>query len=160
MPTFSLGVLCDAASFIAPFLFSFLFVDTLIQKSPATLAKLFTRPGKDPAVTEEAVGELLDQTLNFPFARVIGRLERTLYMFAAFVADYQLIAGWLVMKAFFTWLSHKKVLPEDQARDRNLMGYYMYLYGNLLSVLYGIGCGLAWAFLRRVLFDLLAGQPA
>ena len=52
---------------------------------------------------------------------------------------YEIIAGWLAMKAFFGWIEKERPTQETDYLDR----YNSALIGNLLSLLIGLGIGIA-----------------
>ncbi len=65
--------------------------------------------------------------------RSVGTLERILYIAGVIGHHYELIAGWLVLKAFF-----------EIARDRCRLSpvrYNSWLVGNLLSLMTGLFLG-------------------
>jgi hypothetical protein len=71
----------------------------------------------------------------FQLARTIGGLERILYIFGVMAEKYELLAGWLVMKAFFGWIE------ESKSDIGSLVRYYGFLQGNLTSLLIGLFVG-------------------
>jgi hypothetical protein len=73
---------------------------------------------------------------DWRFAQLIGRTERILYVIAVMTAQYSILSGWLVMKAFFGWLSRPR-----RPQSESLPYYHMYLFGNALSILCGLLCG-------------------
>ena len=72
-------------------------------------------------------------------ARTIGGLERILYIFSVMVGHLEILAGWLIMKAFFGWI--KDGNSEPSAADEPMVNYYGFLQGNLSSLLLGLGVG-------------------
>jgi len=78
----------------------------------------------------------------------IGGLERTLYIYAGMFSHYELVTAWLIMKGFFGWIERTRergtIVPRE---ERDLLGRYnSYLFGNICSVLIGLGTGLVAKF--------------
>ncbi len=111
-----------------------------------------------------------------PFVREVGGIERVLYIAAVMSRHYELIAGWLVLKAFFGFLDaahlrrrlralikrsgqsdgdedppsgdeKKKMSPDEIIMAR----YNGLLIGNALSLLTGLAAGATAIFIFRVL---------
>jgi hypothetical protein len=75
---------------------------------------------------------------------VVGRLENVLYIFAVMADKYDIIPGWLVMKAFFGWIHVRPRSQDAQAKEGHdaLAKFNEYLIGNLLSLFLGLSFGL------------------
>jgi len=91
--------------------------------------------------------------------RSIGRIERLLYIYSIASGVYGILSAWIILKAFFGWMQEAEqnkmtVYAEteyvDQARPkpdaaelekarerarRRITGYYLYIYGNALSLI-------------------------
>lgn len=83
------------------------------------------------------------------FGPQIGGLERVLYVFSAMAGHYELVAGWLVMKAFFGWTERGETNPAERDTEHFkevLERYNRFLIGNMVSLLIGLGVGLAAKF--------------
>lgn len=87
------------------------------------------------------------KSLFLNLGALIGKYERFIYIYCVFISDYQTLAGWLVLKAFFGWIKQpkidfKKLDFQKIDRDRvHLLTYYLYVLGNLLSLGIGIIIG-------------------
>lgn len=93
--------------------------------------------------------EQIASDLDMQFAATIGKVERVLYIIAVALGQYALISGWLVLKAFSAWLR-----PREQ--EPKAMNYYhLYLYGNLLSLLLGVGLGMLALGLSKAAWHLI-----
>lgn len=93
----------------------------------------------DDNTTEKAKRDAYDKLLgefDMRFAGLIGKTERILYVYSVMLNQFSLLGGWLVMKAFFGWLTKPRSNPRD-----GLPYYHLYLYGNALSILCGLLCG-------------------
>jgi hypothetical protein len=121
-------------------------VDRLIQKHYETLtATLKNEPG---LVTSEDIlpSEQRTEKPTWPPLRArVGRTERLLYIYAIASGVYALLSGWIVLKAFFGWIYESKLpelVEEGQRHEsalqlsrRKLVGFYLYIYGNALSLI-------------------------
>jgi len=70
------------------------------------------------------------------FSALTGSLERAIYIYSILTLQYSLFAGFIVMKAFFTWAEKAKDPQEDS--NATLIHYYTYVIGNCLSILFAI----------------------
>ncbi len=83
-------------------------------------------------------------------AREIGSWERIIYIFGAAHGHYDLIGGWLLMKAFFSWIPNQTggFKPTSERERSVVMDHYNgFLIGNLISLFIGISLGLIAKFL-------------
>jgi hypothetical protein len=92
-----------------------------------------------------------------PLAPVLGGLERCLYVFSVLADKYEVIAGWLVMKAFFGWIQfrhHRTRSHEERAKEgHDVLGRYNgFLILNLLSLFVGLSFGVAAHFVVLLFF--------
>ena len=62
----------------------------------------------------------------------VGVFERAIYTTAILISGKEIIAGWLALKA----------IAELKSPGRELIGYYTFLMGNGMSLVFGIGGGL------------------
>jgi len=103
----------------------------------------------------------LENHFDLPTASLIGKLERILYVFGImFGGAFAIISGWLVLKAFNTWLevfeqtqpgplgtsqnAAGKAAEQQAANDKKLsrmIYYHLYLVGNAMSLMMGITLG-------------------
>jgi len=79
-------------------------------------------------------------------AGTVGGLERVLYIYAVVFDKYEIITGWLVMKAFFGWIrseerSTKKEKENKATLDEVSNTYNGFVLGTLLSLLIGLAAG-------------------
>lgn len=84
------------------------------------------------------------ETFDLDFAQEIGTLERTFYVFSVISGQYALLAGWLVMKAFFAWIqipANTKINLPNPSEWQMLM-YHSYLWGSGRSLMFGMLCGI------------------
>ena len=73
-------------------------------------------------------------------APIIGILERIIYIIGImFGGAFALISGWLVMKAFNTWLQTEEL--KAHPTEVRMAYYHQYLYGNALSLIAGVVLG-------------------
>ena len=101
---------------------------------------------QEPKKEPEAVGhdgEVILDEYYLRFAALIGITERFLYVYAVMFNQFSLLGGWLVMKAFFSWM-----------KKDSLCDYHAYIFGTALSLLLGLLCG-AVGVLVRVNLGLL-----
>jgi hypothetical protein len=97
---------------------------------------------------EKALGRHFDME----FAGTIGKAERIVYVFSVMYGNaFAVLSGWLVMKAFTKWLERK-----DMDETRLMRYYYLYLYGNLLSLLGGLSLGALGLAIQKVLLRCLS----
>lgn len=87
-----------------------------------------------------------------PFAAQVGALERTLYILAVMLGRYELVVGWLVLKAFFGW----RRKPKGTADPRTRLNVNLVL--NILSVLLGLAFGLAANYVASRIGSSVAPQ--
>ncbi|HWX84653.1 MAG TPA: hypothetical protein VNZ48_13720 [Xanthobacteraceae bacterium] len=92
----------------------------------------------------------------------IGGLERVLYIFGVMSGQYQLITGWLVMKAFFGWIKSESAADVqggsvDDGTSAALDRFNSFLIGNLLSLLIGLACGVGGNFVVRLIGSCVSG---
>ena len=81
-----------------------------------------------PYMVERAQRQIL-----LPTAKIVGHLEQIVYVFAVIESQYELIAGWLILKGFLGWIP---------PRDPDPLGrYHAYLLGNGYSLLVGLAFG-------------------
>ncbi|MBV9180825.1 MAG: hypothetical protein JO356_05885 [Acidobacteria bacterium] len=110
-----------------------------------------------------------EDPLHLPEAKNIGKLERILYIWAVMFSEYHLIAGWLVLKAFFDWQAgreqaegredartlkestHTERQRNEQSHKRKLTVLHIYVEGNGLSLLAGLCSGAVGNFLFRLI---------
>jgi hypothetical protein len=95
-------------------------------------------------------------------SRPIGRLERVLYIFGVMSGHYELITGWLVMKAFFGWIKSENTADVqegvvDDGTSAVLDRFNSFLIGNLLSLLIGLACGVGGNFVVRLIESCVSG---
>jgi hypothetical protein len=83
---------------------------------------------------EEERQRAIHEIFDWPGAKLIGVLERILYVYAVQILAWPLVAGWLAMKAFFIRLAEPDQLPVGRRQPI----YHLYLYGNMISVLSGL----------------------
>lgn len=91
-------------------------------------------PRKTPGQLKEDFAAL-DDDFDMRFAALIGITERFLYVYAVMFSQFSLLSGWLVMKAFFGWISNRGTTQKER-----LSHYHTYLFGNALSLLMGLLC--------------------
>jgi hypothetical protein len=74
---------------------------------------------------------------------IVGVIERTLYYGSAVLGSYEIIAGWLALKAVakFAETSSLNQTTVTRAKDP-LETYYLYVSGTGLSLIIGIGSAL------------------
>jgi hypothetical protein len=77
--------------------------------------------------------------------REVGQVDwcskRILYIMGVMGHHYELITGWLVLKAFFNFLERQKGTSVTNDKEQ-LERYNGMLIGNALSLLIGIGLGI------------------
>lgn len=86
---------------------------------------------------------------------IIGRLERIGYISAIVFSIPALITAIIILKAFFAWSESKDSLGAATASQASskpaylatLAHYQTYVFGNLISLLFGVFLGLAALFL-------------
>ena len=96
--------------------------------------------------SDNSVGEKMPLILDhfdLPFAATIGCIERIIYVFAVITPAYDLIIGWLIMKAFYEWL--KGPDEEQKLPLRAVVFYHLYLFGNAISLMAGLAAGVIGA---------------
>jgi hypothetical protein len=83
-----------------------------------------------------------------PLVRKAGGLERIIYIIGVVGHHYELITGWLVLKAFFLFLerdvvgSPPRIAGLSRLEGKKLLGRYNgMLIGNALSLIFGVGLG-------------------
>jgi len=95
-------------------------------------------------------GEDEDLSERPPFGKVVGFIERELFLYALFVSLPEIISGVLLFKAFSGWIatsSSRVNKDSDKGKEKDLRvlaRFYCYAIGNFVSLL--------WAFL---LFELM-----
>jgi hypothetical protein len=97
--------------------------------------------------------------------RAVGGIERILYISAVMSRHYELIGGWLVLKAFFSFLDathgpkagrrrrSMKSLDAGEIKEQEeiiMARYNGMLIGNALSLLMGLAGGAAANFTYRI----------
>jgi hypothetical protein len=91
----------------------------------------------------------------------IGQLERLFYIYAVMnQGGFDLIAGIIVLKAFFGWMDTGKIRRSIDASgtagesedSEDVLLYYAYIYGNLLSLASGILLGHTATFIAKVVW--------
>jgi hypothetical protein len=73
-------------------------------------------------------------------ARIIGALERVIFIYALMFTQPSLITGVLILKAFFSWTEHRAT-ADTEPKTRMLetiAHYHTYVIGNFLSLLTAI----------------------
>ncbi len=70
-----------------------------------------------------------------------------LYIFSVMSGNYEIITGWLLLKAFFGWIESEK----QKDADEQLLKYNAFIIGTILSLLIGIAVGLAAKFVLMLL---------
>jgi hypothetical protein len=115
------------------------------------------RRHEEHTVEEEL--ENFQHELDLENAVVIGKWERALYVYSVMFGQFSLLSGWLVMKAFFGWLGTKEQEREQEQARWRMRKYHLYLYGNLWSLLTGLGCGAIGRAVAYGLASWLAFSP-
>ena len=70
-----------------------------------------------------------------PLVKSVGGLERILYIMGVMGHHYEIITGWLVLKAFFGFMDRDRLEKDMAARYNGL------LIGNAISLMIGIALG-------------------
>lgn len=81
-----------------------------------------------------------------PLVKSVGGLERILYLMGVIGHHYEIIAGWLVLKAFFGFMGRDQIVDEagkGSPEEKPLTRYNGLLLGNALSIIIGISVGVA-----------------
>jgi hypothetical protein len=107
----------------------------------ADLEKTLKRDTADYKSKVEEEVETFERELDLENAVVIGKWERALYVYSVMFNQFSLLSGWLVMKAFFGWLGTKEQEREQERARWRMRKYHLYLYGNVWSLIVGLGCG-------------------
>jgi hypothetical protein len=88
---------------------------------------------------------------------IVGIIERTLYFGAAALSSYEIVAGWLALKAVAkfaetsTLKSERKIQkPGTEQPTDTIAAYYLYICGTGLSLIFGSGCGLLARHLQHL----------
>jgi hypothetical protein len=91
-------------------------------------------------------------------APTVGGLERVLYVYAVMSGKYEVITGWLVMKAFFGWIGpeRRRAKKGTSASDEISNTYNGFILGTLLSLLLGLAAGLAASLTTSLINPSLA----
>ncbi len=80
-----------------------------------------------------------ENTSLAPFTRVIGAIERQIYLYALFTGIAGgTISAVLLFKAFFAWVETKQDDPKPADRLLSLARYYGYAIANFVSLLAAI----------------------
>jgi len=123
-------------------------------------ANLIVRPdpsAKDNDDSHQKATQYIKDVLGArrPFGRIVGAIERQVYLYASVANIETLFSAILLFKAFFAWLEIKQknpvkegqLLSSDQGvQQLSLAKYYGYAIGNLLS--------LVWAL---IIFEVVRG---
>src|SRR5580658_10447214 len=88
----------------------------------------------------------VDEGTQTPLAGAVGGLERVLYIYCVIWERYELITGWLVMKAFFNWIGSETHKREKHGSTHSVEvevsnKYNGFILGTLLSLLLGLAIG-------------------
>jgi len=81
-----------------------------------------------------------------PLVRSVGGLERIVYLMSVIGHHYEIISGWLVLKAFFGFMGRDQIVGEagkGSAEEMLLTRYNGLLLGNALSLIIGVSAGVA-----------------
>ena len=91
---------------------------------------------------KEALENEIDKQLkgiDILLAKRIGKLERIFYIYAFMFESLGLLSGWIVLKAFFSWVTNSDDGANGSAgkksSERALRSFYLYIWGNALSLL-------------------------
>jgi hypothetical protein len=82
------------------------------------------------------------------FAGIVGGLERVFYIYSVMRGELALVAGWLVLKAFFP-LNYIHQPPDGHVLAARMRRYHIYILASGLSLLMGLACG-TLALIARV----------
>jgi hypothetical protein len=124
-------VVCTISWFFADNLIQYFYtrrLHSVVQRSPdQTIGKI--------AQEEDA----WRRRLALDFGRIIGRLERIFYIYALMFDALGVLTSWVILKAFFGWIqSPSSSQPDDADGARTMLSFYLYIYGNALSILSAI----------------------
>lgn len=81
------------------------------------------------------------QFLAMELAREIGRVEKLVYVLAVMLGQYSLITAVIILKAFFGWINIPRSPSQSSELQSDLNYYYVYIYGNMLSLIVGLFLG-------------------
>jgi hypothetical protein len=115
----------------------------LLSAAPSPVAGQSIKSWLEARAPQPELAEFRSKT-----AAVIGVLERIIFIFGFMFAQAGLIAGVLVLKAFFAWTHLEAPTGPAPAPGRNAMleavaQYHTYIIGNLLSLLAALALGVA-----------------
>lgn len=145
LPLFiAFGTVCFISWFFADDLIQFLydrrFDDIISKKQCATCEK-----------GDEHKGNWRKE-LNLQFGKQIGQIERIFYIYAFMLNAFGLLAAWFILKAFFGWIQKYSGdslgVPIEQ---KELTTFYLYIYGNALSLLTAMLLGHAGLIFEKLL---------
>ena len=86
-------------------------------------------------------------TTQLVLAGMVGFVERLIYFVGALLTQYEMIAGWLLLKSIATFSGNR--VESDVA-------YQLYLLGNGLSIFFGIGGAYLTHWIRMNHAELVA----
>lgn len=132
-----------------------LFMNVIIQKLHyAPLQYYFKKKNNihESRANNEDLKHYIDLFINNQchiFGSLIGFIERAIYIYSIIIEEYSLISGWLVLKAFFGWISSSAIAKQNKddlnvlpsfltTSEIRIISYYLYIYGNGLSLLAAI----------------------
>ncbi len=137
----SLGI--DIPSFFG-FLFacllSWYFADSIIQR---LYSKRFDEMmGADQNLTGKDIqrGKVdLANKLDLDFGKRIGRIERVFYIYSIMFNALTLLSAWVILKAFYGWIQKPEIARSLASEStKEITTFYLYIYGNALSLLMGL----------------------
>jgi hypothetical protein len=106
--------------------------------------------------------EKIRRFLGMELAVEIGRLEKLVYVLAVMLDQYGLITAVIILKAFFGWITIPQNSSESgELGDRlafynyKLDFFYVYILGNVLSLLVALALGLVGKIIAAFVKDLI-----
>lgn len=150
MPTiFVTNPIASVLSYSLVAAISYFFADFAIKRLHNSLPNRIEAKKEYKETVTKVVKDTND-SLSMSLGKIIGKLERFLYIYSVFVDDMQLAAGWFVIKAFFSWISYGSTSNAKVCRETTegsnhsklkLIVYSLYIYGNILSLLFALVLG-------------------
>lgn len=129
--------------FLVANLISYFMIDRVIQKFYDHRFNELTQLNLENTLREaNQESERWKRRLNLDFGKRIGRIERFFYIYSVMLNQFTLLGAWTILKAFYGWIQKPTVaqsmVPEE---DKEITTFYIYIYGNALSILSGLLLG-------------------
>lgn len=165
-----MAALC--AAFVSCCTASFL-LNGIIQTLHDRFLESLSKQSSYISLAEEKDRTKIKAGLHLDMGAKIGNIERILYIYSVVISKYEIIGGWLILKTFWGWIGQipmgtskgasSNVSDADdydpKNRQHELLTYYLYTYGNGLSLLFGILLGLIVPLFANFLLPCFLPTP-